>query len=213
MSLFFKEKKDKYSLIIWKIDEYLSFFLDKMDLCDEEKREISDFRPNRILEWAAARYSLYLLENDNIRNCVVKDENGKPFLLHSKKNISLSHSEEYAGAILSDNQIGLDIQKISKKADIVKNKFLSKTELSLADDILDLNCFWTIKESVYKAYGKKNLIFKSEISILNYNKINKINFKSRVLLNKNDIGLYYSIEGKIFDDFIISIAILNKKMS
>ncbi|HHH52818.1 MAG TPA: 4'-phosphopantetheinyl transferase superfamily protein [Bacteroidetes bacterium] len=209
MPLFYKEKKDNYSLIIWKVDEYLSFFLDKLDLYNEEVEEISGYSPHRLLEWASTRFLIYLLENKNARSCIVKDENGKPELLNSNKYISVSHSNDYAAAIISDKQIGLDIQKISAKAEIVKNKFLSKTELKYCINLIDFNCFWTVKEAVYKAYGKKNLIFKDNIAILNYDKINKTNFKSRVLLNKNDLSLYYSINGKIFDDFVMSIAVLN----
>ena len=214
MPLLLEKQKDKFSFIVWKIDEDLSFFLDKFEICDIERSEISKYPDYRLLEWWSSRYLLFLLENEEERSCVLKDSFGKPYLQNSDKKISLSHSGKNIAAVISDKNIGIDIQNISPKVDLIKKKFLTEKELEFGIDPEILNLMWTIKEAVYKAYGKKKLSFKENI-IINGFKREKNIIISNVFIEKNNTKIKYKVVSYNIEKAILSIAIeeLKRKAS
>lgn len=98
---------------------------------------------------------------------VEKDAFGKPHLPHAPAEVSITHSTDYAAAIVSKaGPCGIDIEPVRDKLLRVSPKFLSEQELAHADGDLNRLCFyWTAKESVYKLYGRRSLIFKENIHI------------------------------------------------
>ncbi len=210
MPLILEKKEDKYSFIVWEIDEDLSFFLDKFDICDFEKQEISNFPEYRLLEWWSTRYLLFLLEKREKRLCVLKDEFGKPYLQNSNMNISLSHSGKNIAAVISNQNIGIDIQNISPKVNLIKNKFLSEKELHFGMELTILNLMWTLKEAVYKAYGRKKISLKDNIIIKDLKKYHHI-IKSNVFIEKNNAKIKYKVVSYNVKNAILSIAVENAK--
>ncbi len=211
MPLIFQDKKDKISLAVWQITEDLSFFLDKIDLYKSEQQEIKKYKDKRLLEWLASRYLVYLLENTRQRSACIKDKYGKPYLYNSKKKISLSHSGIYVAASISDFNTGIDIQMVSDKINKIKNKFLSKIELEVCDDdIIKLNRYWTAKEALYKAYGKKGLNFIDDISVKPFVE-QKTSLKSTGAVFKNKNTFDYNIYSRNIQDSILTIAIEKHK--
>jgi len=208
MPLIIEKREDKFSFIVWEIDEDLSFFLDKFKICDLEKQEISNFSEHRLFEWWSSRYLLYLLENEDKRSCVLKDGYGKPYLQNSSKNISISHSGKKIAAVISKEVIGIDIQNISPKVDFIKNKFLSARELESGEELELLNLMWTVKEAVYKAYGKKKLSFKESI-VINGFKRSEDAIISEVIIEKNNIKIKYQVVSYNIEKAILSIAFEN----
>ena len=204
MPLIMKKQKDKFSFMVWKINEDLSFFMDKFEICDKEKFEISSYPEYRLFEWWSSRYLLYLLQ-DKKRSCVLKDEFGKPYLQNSDKKISLSHSGKNIAAVISNRNIGIDIQNISPKVDIIKEKFLSGKELEFNLSLKKLNLLWTVKEAVYKVYGKKKLRFKEDILVKGFDKEGDITI-SNVFLEKNNTIIKYKVESYNIEKAILSIA-------
>ena len=208
MPLILEKQEDEFSFMVWKINENLSFFLDKFEICDIERTEISSYSNHRLLEWWSSRYLLFLLENGKKRSCILKDDFGKPYLKNTNKKISLSHSGKNIAAIIADKTVGIDIQNISHKAELVKNKFLSERELELSTGIEKLNLMWTIKEAVYKAYGKKKLNFKENIVIKGFKKQDEI-IKSDVFIEKNNTKIKYKVVSYNIEKALLSIAFEN----
>jgi phosphopantetheinyl transferase len=207
MPLILKEKKDKFSYSVWKTDEDLSFFLNKLSFFPSEKDEMSKFKSQRLLEWISARYLLSLLEKNVSRSCVLKDKYGKPYLENSNSYISISHSGKYITAIISEFEIGIDIQVITNKISKIKNKFLSKSELLYCNNNIDcLTLMWTAKEAVYKAYGKKKLDFIENIKINNFMHDKKI-FRYSGILSKQEINRTYELNSMFVEDAILTIAV------
>jgi phosphopantetheinyl transferase len=204
-----EKKKDKFSFAVWQVKEDLSFFLNRFSLCENEKEEIKNFNNNRKLEWIASRYLLYKLDSKKKkRSCTIKDENGKPHLKDSKYHISLSHSGEYVAAVISKQKIGIDIQKISKKVGKIKKRFLSSAELKeCADDMIKMNRFWTAKEALYKADGKKGLAFIENIKVKPFKKNDKTFSKSKGLIIINNEKKKYSLLSKRIKNSILTIAL------
>ena len=134
-----------------------------------------------------------LLSLHNINNEVLfYDDNGKPHLLNNKF-ISISHSFDYCGVIVSDVKVGIDIEKFRSKILNISKKFVSESDLALikVSSVENITKVWSIKEAVYKAFGHNKIDFKKNIIIKSVNK--EFN-KATVLIFNNVISENYSIE-------------------
>jgi phosphopantetheinyl transferase len=104
----------------------------------------------------------------------------KPYLPQEQFHFSISHSGNYAAAIVSkEKRVGIDIELYSPKTELVKNKFLTEAELTLLKQSASLSSVnaqplsqfyaftlcWCCKEAVYKYWGAGGIDFKKHISI------------------------------------------------
>ncbi|MDR9401635.1 MAG: 4'-phosphopantetheinyl transferase superfamily protein [Psychroflexus sp.] len=96
------------------------------------------------------------------------DEKGKPHLKDGNF-ISISHSFQYTGLIISDKPIGIDIEKQRSKIKNIAAKFTPFKKYShIRDDdelMRKLTIVWCAKESTYKLYGKKGLFFLRDMDV------------------------------------------------
>jgi phosphopantetheinyl transferase len=146
-----------------------------------------------------------LLSLHNINNEVLfYDDNGKPHLLNNKF-ISISHSFDYCGVIVSNVKVGIDIEKFRSKILNISKKFVSESDLALikVSSVENITKVWSIKEAVYKAFGHNKIDFKKNIIIKSVNK--EFN-KATVLIFNNEISENYSIEIYNFSQYICCIA-------
>lgn len=91
------------------------------------------------------------------------NDNGKPHL-DDGKYISITHSYEFTAIIISETQIGIDIEKLRDKIQRIAPKFIGYEMdfLSVVDKPVEaLTVIWGAKESMYKLYGTKGLGFKA----------------------------------------------------
>ncbi|MDA9241810.1 4'-phosphopantetheinyl transferase superfamily protein [Flavobacteriaceae bacterium] len=132
------------------------------------------------------------------------DKNGKPHLSNNKF-ISISHSFEYCGVIVSDVKVGLDIEKFRSKILNISKKFISESDWNLIklSSVENVTKVWTIKEAVFKAFGHKAIDFKKNIIITSINK--KFN-KASVSISINKITENYNIEIYNFSQYICCVA-------
>ena len=99
-------------------------------------------------------------ENINYKNQIFYlNKNDKPYLAGSNIYYNISHSYDYVITIISDNEIGIDIEKIRKTNVNTINKFATKKEkeyiLSNNEDIyLRLFKIYTLKEAYIKMLGE-----------------------------------------------------------
>ena len=156
------------SLLVEEVNYSDEELLKIVDLNKHDEAEYVKFKNyRRKKEWLAVRYLLKKLCKNDIS--INYNNDGKPQLSNGK-NISISHSGNYIGIIISDKKnIGLDIEKISKKLYKIKHKYLNEFELNLvkrsSNYIETLTMFWCAKEAMYKLYSKKNIIFDEQLLI------------------------------------------------
>ena len=146
-----------------------------------------------------------LLKLHNVNNgSLFYDKNGKPHLSNNKF-ISISHSFEYCGVIVSDVKVGIDIEKFRSKILNISKKFVSESDLALikVSSVENITKVWSIKEAVYKAFGHNKIDFKKNIIIKSVNK--EFN-KATVSIFNNEISENYSIEIYNFSQYICCIA-------
>ena len=146
-----------------------------------------------------------LLKLHNVNNgSLFYDKNGKPHLSNNKF-ISISHSFEYCGVIVSDVKVGLDIEKLRPKILNISKKFISESDWNLIklSSVENVTKVWTIKEAVFKAFGHKAIDFKKNIIITSINK--KFN-KASVSISNNQITENYNIEIYNFSQYLYCVA-------
>jgi 4'-phosphopantetheinyl transferase len=171
MAVVFSKNISEQSIItLWKIEEDVNFFLKYLHIKEKDLATCSNAtHPIKQLEWLASRtcvkYTVELLERNY--QGIEKDEHNNPYLSEIQGFVSLSHTSNYAVAIVSlEEEVGIDIEKISDKLSRVAHKFLSEPErLHAGNDLFKMCVYWCAKESLYKWYGKKNLSFKENIHI------------------------------------------------
>jgi len=173
MPLLYIKNLDKVTRLgIWKVEESIDELQSKLILNKQELNFFSNLKKGkRNLHWLAGRVMLRdLLETSGFIE-VIEDEFGKPYLPDFDFELSITHSYDYAGVIISKSKVGIDIEKIKKDLKSIAPKFLSVQELNK----LDINnyksqlyLFWCIKECLYKLYGKKELAFKENIKIKSF---------------------------------------------
>lgn len=149
---------------IWDIEEPEDWFLSRLDLKAPEAAQFHKLKGRRRLEWLAARQLVHQMSGRGERALFQKDEHGKPYLVDSPFQISISHSHDKAAAIAAPDVVGIDIQYWVPKIERLAKRFLNTTELAhLATDpeerLFQLHVLWGAKESLYKAYGRRQLDF------------------------------------------------------
>jgi len=99
-----------------------------------------------------------------------KETNGKPFLLHTEKEISFSHSKNLMAIQVSQAfSPGIDVELIREKIKIVSQKFLHQSEF-FDDSFVALHIIWGAKEAIYKHWSLKSLSLISDIRIMPFEK-------------------------------------------
>ena len=97
------------------------------------------------------------------------DENGKPHLKDGK-HISITHSFNFSGVVVSDEEVGIDIEKQRKKIAIIAKKFteyeFDYLKVDEEEYIRKLTVIWCIKESLYKLFATPGLSFKKHCLVL-----------------------------------------------
>lgn len=81
--------------------------------------------------------------------------------------VSLSHSGEWVAALLTtQGRVGIDVEQVRPKARQLAPKFLSAPELhDAALDDLKPSLYWSAKETLYKLYGRRRLLFREHLHV------------------------------------------------
>ncbi len=196
---------------LWKIEEAEKFFLDNLYLAGSEKAQLRKIKGHRRLEWLASRFLLHHMSGREKRGICMKDDFGKPFMVDSLYDISISHSRELAAVIAAPYSVGIDVQRIVEKIERIAHKYMRDEEMASlqeASRVAHLHVYWGAKECLYKAYGRKQLEFKEHIFIkpFEYDVSNgtfegyiqkgeeKINFNLHYEIVEEEYVLVYAVE-------------------
>ena len=178
---------------IWKIKESI----EELNKLVDNNLELKNIIKQK--EYLSSRLLIKdMCENFNIKySSIIKNSDGKPFLKNKNEFISISHKFPYSVAIINKKkECGIDIEKINEKVLYIKNKFLSKSELSnVGKSVKKATVFWSIKEAIYKIKGKtipfkKIRILKNDTNKKYVVKINELKYKIKILELDNHIISY-----------------------
>ncbi|HQD09283.1 MAG TPA: hypothetical protein PLQ65_06445 [Flavihumibacter sp.] len=124
MALFYQHNiNQRTRLAIWRIEEPESFFLQQVPL----KRDVT--HPYKRLQHLAGRFLLRELFADFPLAEIEVADTKKPFLPNEKYHFSISHSGNFAAAIVSsESRVGIDIELVTPRIERIAHKFLCAEE-------------------------------------------------------------------------------------
>lgn len=139
------------------------------DILQYDHADLDHLHPKKRLEFLASRQLIREVCHalDITYDGIEKDEFGKPHLINSSYQISISHSYPMvACAIHPFNACGIDIEGIRPQLLKIKHKFLNPDELEYCGEDLKRLCLhWSAKEALYKIHGRKRLLFAEQLAI------------------------------------------------
>jgi len=205
-----EEVAKKTQLGLWKIEEDEAFFIKKLLLSEKEKSFLNGISSGkRYLHWLSSR--VLIREALQTRDFIDLDfdEYGKPYFQNFPHYLSITHSHDYAGIIISENSnVGIDMERISPKIQDIAPKFMSEDELTALNSenkIEQLYAYWCAKEALYKLYGKKKLNFKQHILINKF----KYSLKGRITasIRKEKFAKVYQVRYEKKDGYILAYVV------
>ena len=188
-------------VLIWKIEESVEELQKNITLTDANLTRLQSMKS--ILHQKGFLSIRHLLKEVGLQDDdVVYDEFGKPHLKDGRL-ISITHSFTFTGIIISDDlHVGIDIEKQRDKILKIAHKFTPLSEYrTIANEealIRKLTIVWGAKESLYKIYGKKKLLFLHHIYVENFN-LDDGKTTGEIRFEGN--GSSYKIDYLEFEDF------------
>lgn len=155
-------------VFIWKIEESIDELKSEISLSKNSLSRLNSMKSE--LHQKGFLSIRHLLKEINLTdNDLEYDEYGKPHL-YNGKHISITHSFNFTAIIYStENEVGIDIEKQREKILKIAHKFTPIQEYSTIANvdakIRKLTIVWGAKESLYKIYGKKKLLFLHHIYV------------------------------------------------
>lgn len=153
---------------IWKISESYSSLMKNSNLKPESLARVLGMKSE--LHQRGFLSVRHLLEAFGYNDAdLFYDDNGKPHLKDGKQ-ISITHSFNFSAVIVSDNIVGIDIEKQRDKITIIAHKFIDyEFDYLNGNDpqyIKKLTAIWCVKESLYKLFATPGLSFKQHCLVI-----------------------------------------------
>ena len=197
-------------VLIWKIEESYETLNEDLILTERSQKRVDGMRSK--LHQRGFLSIRHLLAAEGYTDLdLFYDENGKPHLKDGK-HISITHSFNFSAIIISDIEVGIDVEKKREKILKIAHKFTEIDEyqkLNHRDVIIrKLTIVWCAKESLYKSFNRVGLTFLNHIDVedfsLYYNKtVAEVDFEDKVE--------QYNVTFLEFEGFACAYALLKKR--
>ncbi|QIE59541.1 4'-phosphopantetheinyl transferase superfamily protein [Rasiella rasia] len=199
---------DAAKVLIWKIEESFEALSEGIVLtshCEQRVQGMkSDLHRRGFMSvrhlLAAAGYT----DHD-----LFYDENGKPHLKDGK-HISITHSFIFSAIIVSDYEVGIDIEKQRPKIIKIAHKFTPLEEYrTLANDdaiIRKLTMVWGAKESLYKSFATPGVSFLQNIFVEDFR---LENLSTTAQVRYSGVMENYSVWFLEFEEFTCAYALIS----
>ncbi|WP_109302274.1 4'-phosphopantetheinyl transferase superfamily protein [Aquimarina sp. AU474] len=159
------------NVLIWKIEESYEILCEGIELTQHCQERVDNMKSDMHRRgFMSVRHLLAVFGYSD--HDLYYDEFGKPHL-NDGKQISISHSFDFAGIIISDKLVGIDIEKQREKINRIAHKFVNPGEKDYLksqnlDEVRALTVIWGAKESLYKLYATAGLSFEQHIYISSF---------------------------------------------
>ncbi len=201
----------------WKISEDLEWLFENIQL---NEKSISRLETMSSLEHKKGFLAVrMLLQHIGFTDFdLFYDEFGKPHLKDKSKkvkgksilpqHISISHSHEFSCICISNQCIGIDLEKRKEKTLKIAPRFMDISHLenlSESDKIAKSTVIWGVKESVFKLKNEKGISFPNHISESQFQLEDK---KGKAQLHFNEISEEFNFQFDFVEDYVF-VCVLN----
>ena len=158
------------TVYIWKIEEDISTLSRNIKLTDHCQQRVDGMK-SELHQRGFMSVRHLLAEAGYTDFDLYYDAQGKPHLKDGKC-ISITHSFTFSGIIVSDQEVGIDIEMLRDKIMRIAHKFTPLEEYrTLANTeaiVRKLTIVWGAKESLYKLYAQEGLSFLKHIDVQDF---------------------------------------------
>ena len=154
-------------VFIWKIEESFERLSEGIELTDHCRERVNGMKSDLHRRGFMSVRHLLAVEGYTDFD-LYYDANGKPHLTDDK-HISITHSFIFSAIIISDYEVGIDIEMQRPKILKISRKFTTIEEYgTLANDeaiMRKLTMVWGAKESLYKSFARPGVSFLQHIYV------------------------------------------------
>jgi len=197
------------SIYVWKIEESFNELLKDTPLNLRSEKRLASMKSE--LHQRGFLSVRHLLKEAGYNDFdLFYTKNGKPHLKNGKR-ISITHSFTFSAIIISDVEVGIDIEKNREKIKIIQHKFINFERGFIHEDddyIEQLTVIWGAKESLYKIYPYGGLTFKNDIDINSFQILDK---KTTGYIKVKNWDKTYDIHFEQLDGFTLVYALDSEK--
>jgi phosphopantetheinyl transferase len=195
---------DYTQLFVWKITETLGELFSSVALKDVSLARVESMKSESHQRGFLAVRRL-LMEAGYSDFDLYYDEFGKPHLGNGK-HISISHSHDFSVIVLSDVNVGADLEILKEKTLKLAPRYMDVSHLenlSKSDELIKATVVWGIKESVFKIKNEIGISFKDNIFEDDFNLEDK---KCGVSLQFNDKTERFNIVFEFIENYVFVCA-------
>jgi 4'-phosphopantetheinyl transferase len=155
-------------ILIWHITESFEELLSKVVLKEKTQQRLNGMK-SQMHQRAFLSVRMLIQEMGFTDHEMHYDEFGKPYF-NCHNHISITHSQDFAAIIISDETVGIDMELQREKILRIADKFVD-TETSYLntqnkeDYIKELTVIWGAKEAIFKIRNEKGISFKDHIRV------------------------------------------------
>jgi phosphopantetheinyl transferase len=192
--------------LIWKIEESLESLEESIKLTEYCRKRYNSMK-SKVHKKGFMSIRHLLKEFGYSDFDLNYDNQGKPHLSDGNE-ISITHSFEFTAVIVSTKKVGIDVEKQRYKIKLIAPKFTPIEEYEALGDTEDLirklTIVWGAKESLYKLYGKKGLLFLHDIFVNDFEISSQ---KTTAKVTSDDKTTFYNLNFIEFENFTCVYAI------
>ncbi|WP_310991437.1 4'-phosphopantetheinyl transferase superfamily protein [Aequorivita marina] len=198
-------------VFIWKIEETFEALSKGIDLTENCANRVKNMKSELHRRGFMSIRHLMALEGYTDHD-LYYDANGKPHLVDDKY-ISITHSFNFSGIIISDSEVGIDIEKQRNKIHRIAHKFTPIEEYrTIANEdamMRKLTVVWCAKESLYKSFAEKGVSFLENIYVDEFSIDGDT--KTTASVNHNESKENYDVDFLEFEGFTCAYALIAEK--
>lgn len=159
---------EKGKMGIWKFQESSEELQKIFRFSEKEKEEFQSVKYEiRKREYLTIRLLLENMLGEKVE--IFYTAGRKPRLKNNSLFISISHSANLAVVVLSEKNVGVDVENIHRNTEKIASRFLSEDELKdinkSPNPQLQRMLYWCAKEAAFKFSVWPEIEFKSQINI------------------------------------------------
>ncbi len=191
---------------IWKITESYDDLIQPVDLKPESLERVLGMK-SELHQRGFLSVRHLLAEFNYTDKDLFYDEYGKPHLKDGE-HISITHSFTFSAVVVSNDIVGIDIEKQREKIGVIAHKFMDYefNYLDQSDDnyIHKFTIVWCVKESLYKLFAKPGLSFLKHTLVIPFKKKKK---STIAWIDYNETKHKYHVQFLEFEGFTCAYAI------
>ncbi len=196
-------------VFIWKIEESFEQLAEGINLTQHCANRVQNMKSDLHRRGFMSIRHLMALEGYTDFD-LYYDQNGKPHL-KDDKHISITHSFQFTAIIVSDTEVGIDIEMQRNKILRIAHKFTPIEEYrTIANEdalMRKLTIVWCAKESLYKSFAEKGVSFIDNIYVEDFSLGETKTTAAVTYQNKRQS---YAVDFLEFEDFTCAYALISE---